>query len=236
MSWMVRIGAGAAALAVLGGGAYAFLDRGAEGGAADPAPAGEVVDLDWDMLVPEGEGEGEGGVRTAGVVEHEAAADSGPWQADTDTSAVRADLDGKRVRLPGYMTPLNFEDAEVGEFLLVPYVGACVHVPPPPANQIVYVEVEGTVPVLEMWEPFLAVGTLRTNARSTELAEVGYTMQLQHIEIYEEPEIEVFDDTMGAEPPPLDGPLTAEDAGTGGTALGAVFEDAFGPPGPGLRP
>ena len=123
-----------------------------------------------------------------------------PWQDDTDVTKVRSELDGTRVRLAGYMTPLSFDDAEVGEFLLVPYVGACVHVPPPPANQIVYVEVDGTVPILEMWEPFYAVGTLRTEPQSTELAEIGYTMSLEHIEIYEEPEIDVFDDTGGAEP------------------------------------
>ena len=228
MSWTVRIGAGALALAVLGGGAYAFLGDG-DDGFRDAVPSGEVVDLDWDMLVPEGRM----GVQTAGVVQHETLGDdTAPWQADTDTGAVRHELDGARVRIPGYMTPLTWDDAEVGEFLLVPYVGACVHVPPPPANQIVYVEVEGTVPVLEMWEPFLAVGTLETSARSTELAEVGYTMRLEHLEIYEEPEVDVFDDTGGAEPPAL----TAEDAGAGGTALGQVFEDAFGPPGDALSP
>ena len=235
MSWMVRIGAGAVALAVLGGGAYAFLG-GNEDGFSNPVPTGEVTDLDWDMLVPEGRD----GVQTAGVVQHETLTDdTSPWQVDTDTDAVRHDLDGARVRIPGYMTPLTWDDAEVGEFLLVPYVGACVHVPPPPANQIVYVEVDGTVPVLEMWEPFLAVGTLQTNARSTELAEVGYTMKLQHLEIYEEPELDIYDDTLGGDTGIEMGDVemgasdgTLPDAGNGGTELGRVFEDAFGPAGP----
>ena len=233
MNSMVRIGAGALALLVLGGGAYALLGGESGGGFRAAVPVGEVVDLDWDMLVPEGrEGVETAGVaQPAGVVQHETLGDdTAPWQADTDTGAVRHELDGARVRIPGYMTPLSWDDAEVGEFLLVPYVGACVHVPPPPANQIVYVEVEGTVPVLEMWEPFLAVGTLQTSAKSTELAEVGYTMRLEHLEIYEEPEPDVFDDTGGDEPPAL----TADDAGAGGTALGQVFEDAFGPPGDAL--
>ena len=51
-------------------------------------------------------------------------------------------LDGKRVHIGGYVVPLDFEATTVKEFLLVPFVGACIHVPPPPANQIVYVKVE----------------------------------------------------------------------------------------------
>ena len=161
-----------------------------------PIGAADVADLTWDDLVPEP-------TRTAslgsGVVTHEnLTEDTSPWQAMTDVSEVRSDLNGTRVRIPGYMTPLSFEDAEVGEFLLVPYVGACVHVPPPPANQIVYVEVKGTVPVFEMWEPFAAVGTLYTEPQSTELAEVGYTLQLEHLEVYEEDPIEVVDDEGNA--------------------------------------
>ena len=145
-------------------------------------PAGEAMDLDWDLLVPEAD---EASTQAGVVVHEQLSDDAAPWQINTDVTAVRHELDGKRVRIPGYMTPLTFEDAEVGEFLLVPYVGACVHVPPPDANQIVYVKATGTVPVLEMWEPFYAVGTLRTEAQSTDLAEVGYSMDLEHMEVYE---------------------------------------------------
>lgn len=101
---------------------------------------------------------------------------------------VRPDLDGKAVAIAGYMTPLAVEGERVRSFLLVPYVGACIHVPPPPANQIVLVELpEGeTIPLKDMWEPFVAVGTLKTQERQTELAEVGYTMQLARIDPYVE--------------------------------------------------
>ena len=194
---IVRLAAAVAIVGAAGGGTMAFLDTkdGPETFEAAVSTA-EVLDLDWENLVPEAE---TASART-GVVEHEQVDEGSPWQTMTDVSAVRTELNGKRVRIPGYMTPLSFEEAEVGQFLLVPYVGACVHVPPPPANQIVYVEVEGTVPVLEMWEPFMAVGTLHTQPQSTELAEVGYTMSLDHLEVYEEPEVEIFDDTQGAQP------------------------------------
>ena len=220
----------AAALGIAGAGALALLIALPEEAAVDAsivAATGPAIDLEWEHLVP-----GDDGFEAAsGVVEHEQVADNGsPLQSDTDTSAVRAELDGKRVRIPGYMTPLDFENAEVSEFLLVPYVGACVHVPPPPANQIVYVTMAGTVPVLDMWEPLVAEGTLRTQAQSTELAEVGYTMQLSHLELYEPEEPDVFDDTNGAEPPALEGtdPLGMRDPAVvnEGTALEAVFRKA----------
>ncbi len=51
-------------------------------------------------------------------------------------------LEGTRVRIPGYLLPLEFEGDQVTEFFLVPYVGACIHTPPPPPNQIVHVTTE----------------------------------------------------------------------------------------------
>ena len=53
---------------------------------------------------------------------------------------VNTALDGVLVRFPGYLLPLEFSGAEVTEFLLVPWVGACIHTPPPPPNQIVHVK------------------------------------------------------------------------------------------------
>ncbi|MEM7693333.1 MAG: DUF3299 domain-containing protein [Pseudomonadota bacterium] len=82
-------------------------------------------------------------------------------------------LDGKRVRLAGYTTPVGFGENE-RRFLLVPELGACIHVPPPPPNQIVYVP-EASGP-LEMFAPVWVTGTLRANPVSTILADVGYQL------------------------------------------------------------
>ena len=57
-------------------------------------------------------------------------------------TAVVKELDGQDVRMPGYLLPLEITDGKVTEFLLVPYVGACIHVPPPPPNQIVHVKLD----------------------------------------------------------------------------------------------
>ena len=52
--------------------------------------------------------------------------------------AVNEELNNKNIEIAGYLLPLNYVDKKVTEFLLVPWVGACIHTPPPPKNQLVY--------------------------------------------------------------------------------------------------
>ncbi len=87
---------------------------------------------------------------------------------------VVADLDGLRVRIAGYAVPLDLEARRVTEFLLVPYVGACIHVPPPPANQIVHVVVPAGVEIPETFAPVAVTGRLAVQPAATRLAAVGY--------------------------------------------------------------
>ena len=124
------------------------------------------------------------------------------WDAPPQMSPAarpRDDLDGARVALSGYMTPLDFDALETQAFLLVPYVGACIHVPAPPANQIVYVESATPVPVIDMWQPFTAIGTLRVQRLETELAESAYVMDLERmvaLDISEGPDADYESDEM----------------------------------------
>ena len=87
--------------------------------------------------------------------------------------SVREELDGKRVRIAGYTTPVGFGEGET-RFLLVPELGACIHVPPPPPNQIVYVEKAEGEP--EMFAPVWVTGTLKAEPVATVLADVGYQL------------------------------------------------------------
>jgi hypothetical protein len=95
---------------------------------------------------------------------------------------VVADLNGKRVKLGGYVVPLDFEATTIKEFLLVPFVGACIHVPPPPANQIVYVKSEKGVEIAGQFEPVWVTGTLKTEPAFTGLADAGYTIDADAVE------------------------------------------------------
>jgi hypothetical protein len=105
-----------------------------------------------------------------------------------DKAPVRGELDGEAVRLPGFVVPVEADENETTGFLLVPYYGACIHVPPPPANQTVYVIAEagrGTAP--ELFDVVWVSGTMSVNRISTDLAEAGYTLYASKIEPYEEP-------------------------------------------------
>lgn len=95
--------------------------------------------------------------------------------------SVNTAMDGKRVRLAGYVTPVGFDEKDP-RFLLVPELGACIHVPPPPANQIVYVpKVDGEA---KMFEPVWVTGTLKAAPVATILADVGYQLVDAKVEPY----------------------------------------------------
>lgn len=102
-----------------------------------------------------------------------------------DPSDVVTDYNDVQVKIAGYLLPLDFEETTVKEFLLVPYVGACIHVPPPPPNQIIYVTSEDGIEVGGMFEPVWITGKLETASLSSDLADVGYMMTLDEAEPYE---------------------------------------------------
>ena len=92
------------------------------------------------------------------------------------------ELDGKTVRIGGYIVPLDFEKTKVTEFLLVPFVGACIHVPPPPANQIIYVKMEKGIQVAGTFDPVTVTGKMTAAQTFTGLAETGYSIEAETVE------------------------------------------------------
>ncbi|WP_025129373.1 DUF3299 domain-containing protein [Pseudomonas sp. PH1b] len=118
------------------------------------------------------------------------AAESAPAaKQDLPNAPVVKSLDGQSVRLPGYIVPLEVnEEGRTTDFLLVPYFGACIHVPPPPSNQIVHVTSEVGVKLDELYQPYWIEGDMQVKPSSSELADAGYQMAAQKIYIYELPE------------------------------------------------
>lgn len=90
-------------------------------------------------------------------------------EADARGKMVRDDLNGKDAKIEGYLLPLDFTPEGSTEFLLVPYVGACIHVPPPPANQIVLVTLKERLKVEELFAPVRVSGRLKTKISSAKL-------------------------------------------------------------------
>lgn len=98
--------------------------------------------------------------------------------------SIRTDLDGKTVRVPGFITPLEIDGENIVEFLLVPYLGACVHVPSPPGNQIIYVSKTKGIPLDKLYDPIWIIGKLKASPMTTILADVGYHMENVEMEPY----------------------------------------------------
>ena len=108
--------------------------------------------------------------------------------------AVNPLLNGQNVRLPGYLLPLEFSGKQVSEFLLVPWVGACIHTPPPPPNQIVHVKPEKPVEMSGMFAPVWVTGQMTTGAIKKSLSlvdgsadiDVGYSLRASQVEPYKQ--------------------------------------------------
>lgn len=125
----------------------------------------------WEDLIPQGHVQ----IDTQAQANHEGSEQN--WvQPDLDAPVVKA-LDGQSVSLPGFVVPLEGDSELITEFLLVPYFGACIHVPPPPPNQLVHVTIKGGVPIDSLYDAIVVTGVIKTQTWSGEIAQVGYTMQ-----------------------------------------------------------
>ena len=107
-------------------------------------------------------------------------------QEEFNNAPTNDELNGKLVRVPGFITPLDYSSDTVTEFLLVPYFGACIHVPPPPVNQTVFVSTgaEDGIALEDTFAPIWVMGVLATESTTTELAMAGYTITDAKIELY----------------------------------------------------
>ena len=159
----------------------AALAGGGLGLATRPVWAEAPLILEWKDLVPAEQGETMDRLRQMGVVNHGQM--STGFEQQTEAQLTR-EFDGRLVRLPGYMAPLDFDGTGVTSFLLVPYVGACIHVPPPPPNQLVFVTTEEPCEARGMFEPVIVTGVFGASATATQLAEVGYSMVADKVEAF----------------------------------------------------
>ncbi len=148
---------------------FPFLGRTAW--AADPR------DIEWADLLPEGIGY----APIVAVGHRDEANDIWRPKFGEGANAVEQSLDGQFIKLAGFMVPLDFTSEGTRSFLLAPFAGACIHVPPPP-NQIVYATSETAVPFFGMMQPVRVTGRLTVETASTSLAAVGYTLRAEDVE------------------------------------------------------
>jgi hypothetical protein len=137
--------------------------------------------VQWDDLIPPGipysEIIGEGEIDFV----------NDTWNPIYDANATKLNeaLNGVLVRMPGYVIPLEQSAKGVTEFMLVPYVGACIHTPPPPANQLVLVNSDTPWEFNDLWDPVWVTGRMKTKVQDTDLGTTGYTLVAETMEPYE---------------------------------------------------
>ena len=149
-------------------------------------------ELEWDALIPTGFTADQIWAKYepifAQMEDDSEEADTLYAQMMTEFNSAPAndELNDTLVRLPGFIASLELSNEFITEFLLVPYLGACIHMPPPPANQTVLVKTaEGYgIDVKNANNPVWIMGTLTVERATTELAEVGYYMADALIESY----------------------------------------------------
>lgn len=116
----------------------------------------------------------------------ELAGDSRYQQALISTN-IRPEFNNRKVKIPGFIVPLEFSDEQnVTSFFLVPYFGACIHVPPPPPNQIIHGQFPKGLKLESLYDPFWLEGTLTTDITALDLGTSAYSIAVDNILVYEE--------------------------------------------------
>lgn len=137
--------------------------------------------IQWDDLIPPGVPYSE----IIGDGEIDMVNDTWLPQFDENATKLNKALDGAYIKMPGYVLPIELTTAGVTSFIMVPYVGACIHTPPPPANQLVFVDSETPWPSDQLWDPVWVTGQMRHELQSTTIADIGYALTADLIEVYE---------------------------------------------------
>jgi hypothetical protein len=169
---------------------------------AEEAPVQSYEEIDWVALMPEddlsalmnrpeflndiADGSAEDSLDSfaSQMLEDEQAQ---RYQSALVSTRVIDAFDGKAVRIPGFIVPLEQNSEQLATtFFVVPYFGACLHMPPPPPNQILFVEFEEGVEVENLYDPFWFEGTIKIENHESALGTSAYSLLLDNVMLYEE--------------------------------------------------
>ena len=137
-------------------------------------------EITWDDLIPPGVPYSEI------IAEGELDEENDYWRPifDENSTKLNPALADAYIKMPGFIIPIDISADGVTSFILVPYVGACIHVPPPPPNQLVFVTTKVPWPSERLWEAVWVTGTMQNKVQYTEVADTGYELEADRIEIY----------------------------------------------------
>jgi len=168
---------------------------------AEDIEAPDYQEVEWTQLMPEEDlaallnppdylagiedGSQEDSVEAFGNQEFDNETTNRFQQALTSTQVVKT-FENKPIRIPGFIVPLESSESQmVTEFFIVPYFGACIHMPPPPPNQIIYVSIEQGVELESLYDPFWFEGTLAIDTTENAMGTAAYRLEHVNVQPYE---------------------------------------------------
>lgn len=164
-------------------------------------PEQDFKELEWDQLIPKSvldilmnppsyiteaeEGSLEDQISSQIKSAVDGAKDDVYQQALVSTEVVE-ELNNQAIKIPGFIVPLEFDDDQtITQFFLVPFFGACIHVPPPPPNQIIFVNYPQGLKLSALYDPFWIYGNLTTEIVENDMAISAYSMDMKYYEAYD---------------------------------------------------
>jgi len=147
-----------------------------------------VTAIGWEDLMPEGEEERLQKMYAAQMAAMYSIAEGSAADTATQIGSFNTvdTYDGKKIRMPGYTVPFSYDaKAEISEFLLVPYFGACIHAPPPPPNQTIFIRTDKPILLKDLPQAVWIEGTLHAQKQESDLADAAYIIDLTRVEKYE---------------------------------------------------
>ena len=109
------------------------------------------------------------------------------YQQALVSTRIKPEMDGRAVRIPGFIVPLEFDGEQIiTEFFLVPYFGACLHMPPPAPNQIIHVKYEKGLELEALYYPFWISGVLTASLVENDMATAAYAIKMDSYEAYQQ--------------------------------------------------
>lgn len=143
------------------------------------AALADAREIEWNDLMPEEDSQA--WIENQTRVDHSGTGPSEVFQS----SRTIDELDGQELRIAGFVVPVETTaEGQLKEFFLVPYFGACIHLPPPPANQIIYGRLENPIDMINIWDAFYMEGTLNVEDISNDTADAAYTMNVDSLVVY----------------------------------------------------
>lgn len=143
-----------------------------------------LIPKDWDPMAPFK------GIQLDQLSDDDPRAAAALWKAKKywKDAPVDPSMEGKPVRLPGFVVSLDREGEALKEFLLVPYFGACIHIPPPPANQIIHVKSAKAVKNVRTMDAVWISGVIKVERSDSSMGASSYSMKAVSVEPYTAPD------------------------------------------------